>query len=73
MPPYPSQRRIAFDLTDRKKKLLEAILFFEKALSSGDFHNFAELTRARVELREINKKLDNFAMDYYIKLINNEN
>ncbi len=64
-----NQRLLAISLVSRKKELLSDILFWEKSLALGDFHDFANLVRAKKELKEINEILSSETMENYEKIL----
>jgi len=64
MPPYPTQRRSIKDLSLRKSQVLSDMMFYEKSLGYGDFHDWARLARARKELKEINQILERNDITY---------
>jgi len=56
-PPYPTPFRILSNLISKRDDLLSDMIFMEKSLSTGDFHDWAKLVRARKDLKELNAKL----------------
>ena len=64
MPPYPGQNRRLSDLSNRKYSLLTDMIFWEKSLGYGDFHDWVKLTKARKELKEINQRLERRDINY---------
>lgn len=67
MPPYPVQRQLAYDLLQVKERLLQEIYAMEKGVSYGDFHDFGNLTRARIALKNVNDQLDTPTMSNYVR------